>query len=389
MAYEKQTWVDNETPIDAAHLNHMEDGIAKANSIIETQGGDTLTWDGNTEGRVTFEMDLNFYKVSDIVLTKADVANGCTIKYAQNSQGALVEDIDGETAMSMFMVDGLGVLGTLMMLIIPYDNYSLEGVTVPEKGIYFINTVIEGDFSAVHSSLTIPGYTGFGQEKIAPSHLYQPDWNQNDATQPDFIKNRPFGYAQGTIVEEQEAIATDDGYAMIACSAPPEIGSEIVVAYNGTEYRCTVLDFMESGMAAAGDIGLLIDSPETGEPFFVVFSSTNEAQMYLKDASAIIKITGTIIRKLDAKFVDAVKTYYTNGDGYLYNNLSYTEKESAIKLMIAMSRTGAVVVGNGSTCQVLLAGQISGYARAVIPDYENGTMGYLELYTAEYVPPTT
>ena len=30
MAYEKQTWVDNETPIDAAHLNHMEDGIAKA-----------------------------------------------------------------------------------------------------------------------------------------------------------------------------------------------------------------------------------------------------------------------------------------------------------------------------------------------------------------------
>lgn len=30
MAYEKQIWVDNETPIDAEHLNHMEEGISGA-----------------------------------------------------------------------------------------------------------------------------------------------------------------------------------------------------------------------------------------------------------------------------------------------------------------------------------------------------------------------
>ena len=32
MAYTKQTWVDGTTPIDAEHLNHIEDGI-KNNSI--------------------------------------------------------------------------------------------------------------------------------------------------------------------------------------------------------------------------------------------------------------------------------------------------------------------------------------------------------------------
>lgn len=32
MAYEKQTWVDNETPINAERMNHMENGIAGVES---------------------------------------------------------------------------------------------------------------------------------------------------------------------------------------------------------------------------------------------------------------------------------------------------------------------------------------------------------------------
>ena len=37
MAYEKQTWVDGETPLDAEHLNHMEQGIADADKNAATQ----------------------------------------------------------------------------------------------------------------------------------------------------------------------------------------------------------------------------------------------------------------------------------------------------------------------------------------------------------------
>lgn len=32
MAYTKQTWVDGTTPIDAEHMNHIEDGIEAASS---------------------------------------------------------------------------------------------------------------------------------------------------------------------------------------------------------------------------------------------------------------------------------------------------------------------------------------------------------------------
>ena len=36
MAYEKQTWVDGVTPLDAEHLNHMEQGISQLSEEIVT-----------------------------------------------------------------------------------------------------------------------------------------------------------------------------------------------------------------------------------------------------------------------------------------------------------------------------------------------------------------
>lgn len=39
MAYEKQTWVDGVTPLDAEHLNHMEQGIFEANGNSGEDGG--------------------------------------------------------------------------------------------------------------------------------------------------------------------------------------------------------------------------------------------------------------------------------------------------------------------------------------------------------------
>lgn len=55
MAYEQQTWVDypdTSTPISAARLNHMEEGIANAGSI--RTGTDAPT--GGKEGDVYFQV---------------------------------------------------------------------------------------------------------------------------------------------------------------------------------------------------------------------------------------------------------------------------------------------------------------------------------------------
>nr|DAE35572.1 MAG TPA: hypothetical protein [Caudoviricetes sp.] len=46
MAYTKQTWVNNETPCDAEHMNHIEDGI-----------GNSLTNENIKTGKITSDND--------------------------------------------------------------------------------------------------------------------------------------------------------------------------------------------------------------------------------------------------------------------------------------------------------------------------------------------
>ena len=45
-AYEKQTWVDLQTPLDAAHMNHIEEGIASRVGITSIKQTTTSTADG-------------------------------------------------------------------------------------------------------------------------------------------------------------------------------------------------------------------------------------------------------------------------------------------------------------------------------------------------------
>lgn len=64
MAYTKQTWVDNETPINADRMNHIEDGIegaynAKTLYIKDVDGLKKLSWKSNTFDPVDFGTVFN------------------------------------------------------------------------------------------------------------------------------------------------------------------------------------------------------------------------------------------------------------------------------------------------------------------------------------------
>lgn len=123
--------------------------------------GDTLTWDGNTEG---LEMAGNgrqtWYRVSDAVPTKDDCANGVTL-YLHLPDGTSSDpmSLDGSTAQSLFK-DGV-FAADIYAIIIPTDDYLLipamgESVLFPKAGVWFAS----GD-GVYTSEFTIPGYNGF------------------------------------------------------------------------------------------------------------------------------------------------------------------------------------------------------------------------------------
>lgn len=111
-------------------------------------GGDTLVWDGNTEGleSVSLSNGFEFFRISDAVPTRADCENGVTVVRSDGST---------ETLTNCFDVNDLGVFG--FVISVPKDNFEWEGEIFPKAGCWAINM---GGLYV--SSLTIPNYTGFG-----------------------------------------------------------------------------------------------------------------------------------------------------------------------------------------------------------------------------------
>lgn len=85
MAYEKQTWVDNQTPVDAEHLNHIEDGVAALSEEIEAlkNNADQDTMDATKSGEivsVTPVSGTSAKVVSKITGQEADWVDAAKIK---------------------------------------------------------------------------------------------------------------------------------------------------------------------------------------------------------------------------------------------------------------------------------------------------------------------
>lgn len=128
-----------------------------ADKPFTTVGGDTLTWDGNTEGLVSCVDSISgFYKVSDATPTIEEIGNEFVTTwndgYVENPGREFIEvasgvfrDIDS-AAVCVVHESGVGAdMGWDM--------------TFPEPGIYFIK---EGEFYV--SSFCAPGYDGFHKQ---------------------------------------------------------------------------------------------------------------------------------------------------------------------------------------------------------------------------------
>ena len=175
----------------------------------------------------------------------------------------------------------------------------------------------------------------------------QPDYNQNDATQPDYIKNRPF-YAEAPMVEEETLLdqtfstITAGGRNIWATKIPViqfARGDTVKVVYNGTEYTQEVKELI--GCLYIGNLHIYSSSElNTGEPFLV-------ANIYLPDGlsaltpgttvgtsepqtDATIKITKMVenIHQMDGKFVKDMYYSVTNPEQTVIDTVVTTEADT-------------------------------------------------------------
>ena len=121
--------------------------------------------------------------------------------------------------------------------------------------------------------------------------VVQPDWNQNDSTAADYVKNRPFytGDPVETVLVEGSAVSFADGgrgmyYAEFSSTFSATVGETYAVSWDGTDYEC-VCSVLNS-VPVLGNLSILGAGNDTGEPFVMLVSNGKGIQIYTLDTSA-------------------------------------------------------------------------------------------------------
>lgn len=154
-------------------------------------------------------------------------------------------------------------------------------------------------------------------DSMLKSNKVQPDWEQNDETAPDYVKNRPF-YVSDDLVEVEIMSATtvsfsDSGVGGIMGAYyhegfDPVEGRTYKISWDGTDYICICKLFNE--YLYFGNTGLL-GGDDTGEPFLFqpdshlyVFTTESAAEHVI----AISEYTPKIVT-IDPKFLPSSKEF--------------------------------------------------------------------------------
>ena len=176
-----------------------------------------------------------------------------------------------------------------------------------------------------------------GTEWIDPPQSgAQSDWNQNDETQPDYIKNRPFytgNPVEAVFVEESTvsfSFSENEGAYMAQhpTTFSATVGEIYKVYWDGSAYECTCVAISESPLLFIGNLSIIGAGSDTGEPFLIGVFIGEGIQIATTDTSAshTISISGIVepIVKIPAKFIDK------DASGYIviHKKSTMTEQEA-------------------------------------------------------------
>lgn len=158
------------------------------------------------------------------------------------------------------------------------------------------------------------------------SKIKKPDWNQNDPTAPDYVKNRPFwtGDPVETVIisERTEFLSPNATYG--ESNADILDGDRVFVVWNGVEYERIAQYDVNVGAAYVGNLGLLGEK-DTGEPFFIAamqgvsILAAYEPGMYTFSVSSLYTEVHPIEKKYLPWITEEIPPKYYSTAGYTYN----------------------------------------------------------------------
>ena len=269
---------------------------------------DTLTWDGNTEGKIGVN-DM-FYLVSENALTFEDFANGATVTYIYPSGDIIQQEWTSDRI--DVRDNGSFELAGQQVIVIPESAAGTNGPysdTFFEKaGVYFTK-MYNGIYT---SALTINGYSFETPyiRTIDPKFLPAHSWNDlEDKPFHEETKEIKTMYKTTCVIEENEFGIIP---AEVYCWEDLVAGETYVVNFDSVEYTCTARYF--DNIDSPDDSAIIIgdttgteyeDGLGNGEPFCYYITKTHLSYLISSVGTHTISISQfeTSIKKLDPKFL--------------------------------------------------------------------------------------
>ena len=297
-------------------------------------------WNQNDETAADYVKNRPFYTgdpvetvlVEETTVAFADAGDGSGMYTAEFP--STVEVTAGETYKASWDgtvyecacadIEGALVLGNLSIVDAGSDSGEPFIIILENIGAISIATT---DTSASHtisiSKTVVPVV------KIDKKYLVQPDWNQNDETAADYVKNRPFYTGDPTrmvLVEETTVPFSDSGDGLymgeIESTSVPTIGETYKVTWDGIDYECTCIN--SGGNPMLGDINILFGEHDpSGEPFLIGSLNSKGLHIIAVDTSAshtlsISSMMFVPVVKIDEKYLpDTLMSFKPTGKSYL------------------------------------------------------------------------
>ena len=197
------------------------------------------------------------------------------------------------------------------------------------KVVYDGNTLIDLTSDSVNASNLSKGTTAHnaaGEPIVGTFEQVQSDWNQNNETAADYVKNRPFytkNPVETVLVEEMTLSFTevDPGAGIYTsnfeCAYSFTAGETYTVYWDGNAYELAWKIF-EGGTLYLGNPSIAFGGTDTGEPF-VAMMDNSRMMVYTVDASAshtfsISKVVKEVV-KIDTKYLPFMPK--PSGESYL------------------------------------------------------------------------
>lgn len=207
--------------------------------------------------------------------------------------------------------------------------------------------------------------TGSAWEKQEPA-TSTPDWNQNDSTASDYIKNRPFYTGEQIfteIIPEQtytlsslggDFTAYDDSSGTYPYSL--EEGKDYTVVYNGTTYELTSASYQK--LAYVGDIGPLTTGSDPSVQF-VIMAGSGMLQIidYIGNTEVTFKISANAqeIKQIDTKYIPWKDAIGLKPPTIILNDLeNFTDDQKKMYYDLFLSGSLLIYLGEESKRGVVL-----------------------------------